>query len=167
MLVIYIFVLIQLFKKMVSSRTRNFQQKKLLSQLNEALGSFLIRNGTNVSAMENDILEQQSNCLYNDSERIVGNASQNQVIGNNMDNRIRQAVDNSVMTAKNHIQDPVLLAMHMVAIPWDEMALSLITGSSGHGPNSVVQNPDRRDFSGNTDNTPPMSASRWLDLRSR
>ena len=31
-------------------------------------------------------------------------------------------------------------------------------------PNGVVQNPDRRDFTGNTENTPLMSASSWLGL---
>ena len=44
------------------------------------------------------------------------------------------------------------------------MALTSITGSSGHEPIIVVQNPDRRDFTGNTENTPLMSASRRLDL---
>ena len=29
---------------------------------------------------------------------------------------------------------------------------------------SVIQNPDRRDFTGNTENTPFMSASSRLDL---
>ena len=39
-----------------------------------------------------------------------------------------------------------------------------INGSSRHGPNSVFQNPDRRDFLENTENTPLMSASGRLDL---
>ena len=43
------------------------------------------------------------------------------------------------------------------------MAVRSITGSSRQGPNSMVQNPDRRDFTGNTENTLLMSASSRLD----
>ena len=44
------------------------------------------------------------------------------------------------------------------------MAVRSIRGSSGNGPNSVVQNPDRRDFPENTENIPLSSASNQLDL---
>ena len=37
-------------------------------------------------------------------------------------------------------------------------------GSSGNGPNSIVQNPHRRDFTGNTEKTPVGAASSRLDL---
>ena len=39
-----------------------------------------------------------------------------------------------------------------------------ITGSSGHGPTSTVQNTDRKHFIGNTENNPLKSASSRLDL---
>ena len=39
-----------------------------------------------------------------------------------------------------------------------------VTGSSGHGPNSTIQNPGRRDFIGITENTPLKSASSRLAL---
>ena len=44
------------------------------------------------------------------------------------------------------------------------MALRSFTDSSGHGPNSAVQNPARRDFIENTEKTPLKSASNRLDL---
>ena len=44
------------------------------------------------------------------------------------------------------------------------MAVRSVTGSSGRGPNSVALNLNRRDFSGNTENTPLMSASSLVDL---
>ena len=44
------------------------------------------------------------------------------------------------------------------------MAVRSITGSSGEGSSSMVQNPDRTDFTGNTQNTSLMSASSRLDL---
>ena len=43
------------------------------------------------------------------------------------------------------------------------MSVRSITGSSGNGPNSIVQKPDRRDFTGNTEYTPLRSASSRLD----
>ena len=39
------------------------------------------------------------------------------------------------------------------------MAVRLITDSPRNGPNSIAQNPDRWDFTGNTENTPLRSAS--------
>ena len=114
--------------------------------------------------MGNETLEHQTNFSNIDSEKIVGNARQNQVIGNNFDDKIRKAVDNAVMTVENRMQDAILTAMHKMVIPGVEMALRLITGSSGREPNSIVQNPDRRDFPENTGNTPLMSASSPLDL---
>ena len=44
------------------------------------------------------------------------------------------------------------------------MAVRSITGSSRHGPKSTVQNPAMKNFVGNTENTPLMSASSRLDL---
>ena len=54
--------------------------------------------------------------------------------------------------------------MEKVVIPRVEMAVRSITVSSGRGPSNVVQNPDRRDFTGHTENTPLMWASSRIDL---
>ena len=54
--------------------------------------------------------------------------------------------------------------MDKVVISRVEMVVRSITGSSGHGRNSVVQNLDRGYFKGNSENTPFMSASSRLDL---
>ena len=68
------------------------------------------------------------------------------------------------MTVKNRMHDAILTATDKVVIPRVEMSVKSIIGSSGHRPNSVLQNPDRRDFTGNTENTPLISASSRLDL---
>ena len=52
------------------------------------------------------------------------------------------------------------MTMENGVIPSVETALKIITGSSGLGPNSIVQNPDYRDFWRNTEDTPPKLASR-------
>ena len=54
--------------------------------------------------------------------------------------------------------------MNDVVIPRVDNAVRSITGLTGIGHNSIVQNPDRRNFTGNTENTPLRSASSQLDL---
>ena len=44
------------------------------------------------------------------------------------------------------------------------MAVRSITGSSGQGPSIMVENTDRRVFTGNTENTSLRVDSSWLDL---
>ena len=85
---------------MVSSQKKKNQQIKQLSQLNEALNDFVFGNGTKVTAMGNETLEPQTNGLYKDFERIVDSASQNQVIENNVGDKIGKAVDNAVLLSK-------------------------------------------------------------------
>ena len=62
---------------MVSTRKKRNQQKWWFSQVDETLNDFVVVNGTNVSAMENDALEQQTNGQHNGFEGLVGSASQN------------------------------------------------------------------------------------------
>ena len=62
------------------------------------------------------------------------------------------------------MHDVILTALEKTLIPRIEMAVKSITGSSGDGPNSEVQNPDPTDFLGNAANFPLMSASSRLEL---
>ena len=149
---------------MVSSRKKKNQQKRQLRQSNETLNNFNIRNNTNVGLSENEKLEQQASGPHTDFERIVDNASQNQVIGNNTDDRKRVAVYSAVIVVENSMHDAKLTAINVLVIPWVKMAVRWITGSSGNGPNSIVQKPDRKDSTGNTKSTALRSASSRLDL---
>ena len=54
--------------------------------------------------------------------------------------------------------------MENVVILRVEMAVGSITESSQGGPDIMAQNPDQRDFSGNRENTPLMSASSRVDF---
>ena len=78
--------------------------------------------------------------------------------------RIRYVIDNAVITVKNCMHDAISTAMNNLVIPRVEIAVRSITGWSGKGPKSIVQNPDRSDFTGDTENTPLRSASKWFDL---
>ena len=72
-------------------------REKQLSQLNETSNDVIIGNRADVSVMENEILEQQTNGQHYGFERFVDIASQNHVVENNED-KIRRAVDNAVFT---------------------------------------------------------------------
>ena len=130
----------------------------------ETLNDFNIGNNTNMGATENGKLEQKTNGLSGDFEKFVDCSSQNQVNENDIDDKIRRAGDGVVLTVENRMHDAILTAMDKVLMPRVATAVRSSSGSIGHGPTSGVQNPDRRDFTGNTENTPLMSAFSRLDL---
>ena len=150
--------------KNVSTRNKKNQQKWLLSQLDDTSTDIDIGNIVNVNVLESESLKQQTKGQPNDWEIIDLSARQNQVIENNIDDQIPGAVSSAVMTVAIRMHDSILTAIHNVVIPRIEMAVKTITGSTGHGVNSEVQNPDRRNFLGNIRNTSVMSASCRLDL---
>ena len=129
-------------------RKKRNQRKRQLIQLKETLNDYVIGNNSNMGETENENLEQQADDRHRYFERIVDNASQNQIIGNNTFDRIRDALDSAVIAVENRMHDAILTALNDVVIPRVEMTVRSISGSSGNGPNSVVQNPDRRFFTG-------------------
>ena len=88
---------------MVSKRKKKNQQKRQRSQLNETLNDFIIGDNANGVVSKIDNLEQQASGRHWDFKRTVDNASQNQVIGNNTDDRIRDAVDSAVIAVENRM----------------------------------------------------------------
>ena len=149
---------------MDSARKNKSQNKKQFIRLHETLNDFVIGNGITMNTLGNEILELQANGRNEHFEKVVDSASQNQVIGNNIDDRIGNMVDSAVIAVENRMHDVTLAAMNNLVNPRDEMAVRSITGSSRNGPNNIVQNPDRIDFTRNTENTPLRLASSRLDL---
>ena len=68
------------------------------------------------------------------------------------------------MTVENWIHEAIFTAVENVVVSRVGMAVRSITEWSGRGPSSVVQNPDQRDLTGNTENTALMSDSSRIDL---
>ena len=64
--------------------------------------------------MEKKNLQQQAYGRHRNFERIVDNASQNQVIGNNTDDKLRDAVDSAVIAVENCMHDAILTATNDV-----------------------------------------------------
>ena len=149
--------------KLVSTRKKKNQQRRQLSQLEETLNDFVIGNSVNVNVSESVNLDQQTNGQPNGFERANKNDHQNQVLENNTDNQITRVVGSAVMTVKNRMHDAILTAIDRVVISRVERAVKFITSSTGHGTNSEVQNPERRDFLEKIRITTLMSASSQLD----
>ena len=125
---------------------------------------FVIVNVVTVNTLGNETLGLQANDRQENFEKVVNSASQNHVIGSNADDRVGDAADSAVTVVEKCMHDAILTAMTYMLTPRVEMAARLIRGSSKNGPNSLVQNLDRRDFTGNTENTPLRSASSRLGL---
>ena len=154
---------------MVSTRKKQHQHKKQLSQFNETLSDFVIGNNTSASAIENGTLEFQANSRLNNFGRVTereNSACHSQFGENIIDDKIGKAVDSAVMTVENWMHDAILTAMDNMVIPRVKMAVRSITESSRRGPNSVVQNPNHWVSLGilKTLRTPLMSASSRIDL---
>ena len=88
-------------------------------------------------------------------------ACQNQIKGNNINDKIRKKVHNAVNNVKTCMCDAILTATDKVVTPPVELAVRSITGSSGHGTNSAIQNQKRTAFIGNS---PLKSTFRRLRL---
>ena len=73
-------------------------------------------------------------------------------------------VDSAVIAVENRMHNAILTEMDNAVIPRVEMAVKSITKSSGRRPSSAVQMLDQRDFGGNIENTPLISASSKRDL---
>ena len=124
----------------------------------------IIANNTNMTVSVNENLERQNSGRHRYFEKIVHIESQNQVIGKNTDDRGRDAVDSAVNAVENRMHDAISTALNDVVIARVEMAVRSITGSSGIGPSSKVQNLDRIDFTGRTEKTPLSLVTSRLDL---
>ena len=81
----------------------------------ETLKGFNIGNGTNVNAMENETLEQQTNGPHNRIESFENKLSQNQFLESNTDDKIRNAIDNAVIDLENCMHDEILTATNAVS----------------------------------------------------
>ena len=119
------------------------------------------------SVAENQTAETQNNASVENSGGVLlgdNNTIFTQVIERKVADGVRKEVDSVVAAVKNRLVDAFLTAMYNVVILRVEMAVRLITGSSRHVPNSVVQNLEQRDFSGIMEDTPLMTASSRTDL---
>ena len=152
---------------MVSTRKKKHQNKKLLSKLNETSNDFIIGSDTNADKIENETVEPQTSGLVNSfGKSAVGenSISRNQVTDGIITEEIREEVDNAITDVKKRLHEGNLTAMDNVVIPRAEIAVRLITESSGQGPNSMVQIPDQTYFPGNTEKIPLKSDSGRVDI---
>ena len=110
---------------MVFTRKEKNQPKRQLSQLNETLNESITGSSTNVNAVEQETLELRTNGPHNDFERFNNSSSQEQVLENFIHNKIRRAIDDAVLTVKNHLYDVISTSMDKwqyqeLRRPWDQ-----------------------------------------------
>ena len=77
--------------------------------------------------------------------------------------RVRKELDSVVADVENQIHEVILTAVESVVLTKVEVAVRSITGSSRHGPNSVVLNTCHRDFCGNMEDAPLVTATSLTD----
>ena len=72
--------------------------------------------------------------------------------------KVQSEIDSVLTTVESRIQDAALLAIENLVIPRVELATKSINASSGRSVYGIVLDPDRKDFSGNTESL-KMAAS--------
>ena len=154
---------------MVSTTEKMHHSKRLLSQLKNFLYDFVFGIYTQAVVAEDETVWPQGKSFINNFRSTTfgeNSVSHVQVIGKKMSDRHRKEIDRVVAAVETWDFDAILTSMVRVVIPRVEMAMRSITGfgSSGRGPCSVVQNSDRRDFLGNMEDTPLMTACYRADL---
>ena len=76
--------------------------------------------------------------------------------------KVRSEVDIVMTSVATSVQEVVLTSIENLVIPSVELAMKSVNASSGHGLDSVVPDPERRDFSGNIEEL-QMTASSGLN----
>ena len=66
---------------------------------------------------KNQSIEEQASGSHRVFQRIVDTASQNQVIENKTDDKIRDAVDSAVIAVDNLMHDAILTALNDIVFP--------------------------------------------------
>ena len=89
----------------------------------DSLNDSVIGNNTKRGVSENHNIEEQTSGRRRDFESIVDTASQNHVIGNNTDGKIRDAVDNAIIAVENLMHDAILTALNDRVFPRVEMTV--------------------------------------------
>ena len=81
------------------------------------------------------------------------NAWHSQVVKRNISDRVRNEFEIVVAAVESRVLEAILTVMDSVVMQRVGVAVRSITGSSGHGTNSVVQSRDHRVFLGSMEAT--------------
>ena len=152
---------------MISTWKKKHQHKSQLYHLNEILNDSVIGSKTRANAKRHEVLEFQANSRSIEFGSItVGEkiSCQDQIIENNIDNKLKMAVKSAVMTLKKWMHDAISTRMDNVVVTRVAVAVRSTTEMSGRGSSSVVQDPHQWDLAKSTGNTPLMSASSRISL---
>ena len=144
---------------MISIREKIKQDKRLLSHvINEPDTDFLI-GLINHEAQTGDRTntKEESTALYTRNDATQTDDSQ---VDMHIVHKLHDEVSSVMTTVGARVQDATLTAMESLMIPWVELAINVVNASSGRDADSVMPDPDQRDFSGNIKGLQMTASSR-------
>ena len=152
---------------MVSTRRRRQQNRRHLSQLGEFDGHFtLVQNNHNILVESKASLTGKNVAFNNTNHSVLANGSQVDIrtFERSITNKVLNEVDNVVATVETRVHDAILSAMEGLVLPRVELAMKSVNESSGLDSESVVLDPDLRNFSGNIESLQMAASSRMHSI---
>ena len=77
-------------------------------------------------------------------------------------NKLHDEIISAMTTVGAKVQDATLTAMESLMIPWMGLAIIVVNASSGQDADSVVSDPDQRDFSGKIEDLQMTASSKII-----
>ena len=96
----------------------------------------------------------------NDPTEVNGPQVDEHTLEKNIVSKLQSGMKSVITTLKIRLKDAVLTAIESLIIPRVELAMKLVNASYGYGVDSVVLEPDQRDFSGNMEGFQMTASSR-------
>ena len=138
------------------------QNQRLVRQLDNFLEEVVTGSIIKAGVTENKTVETPNDGVtYDNGNAMAGENSESlvQVTERNIANNVRKELDNVVAAIRNPVHDSILTAMPCLVMPRAEKTLRSITGLSGRGTNSVVENLQQKGFLGNMEDNLVITAA--------
>ena len=148
---------------MVSTRRKEQQIKKLLSQLGESDADFMVGQSNHEARTDSRATAVDKNTYLNNTEgsnQVSCSQLDIHTLDENIVIKVRSEVGSVMTTVKTRVQDAMMTAIENLAFPEVELAMKSGNASYGHGLGSVVMDPDQRVFPGNVEGLQMTASSR-------
>ena len=135
---------------MVYTRKKRQQNKRLFSQLSEFDTKFMVEQNNHESQTGNKVNVARGDIPLNNANnptQFSGSQVDMYRLEKNIVNDVRREVDSVMTTVEKRVHDAVLTAIESLVIPRIELAMKSVNASSVSGVDSVVLDPDPREFS--------------------
>ena len=134
---------------MVSTRKKRQEKKRLLTQLSDSDSDFMIGQSNHEPQTEsrtNTVEENITPNKVNNPAQVNDSQVDVHTLEKNIAHKARSEVDNVMATVETRIQGAILIAIESLVIPMEELALKSVNPSSERDVNSLIPDPNQRDF---------------------